>query len=102
MQVGDAGGSTKEVPFKAKVQLTLKVPQDNMQNSAVVFHVKKRWDFQFLWAQLVLRHAHISKRVQIESQQEMDIFFICSAKLLHANAREKSCDVKRERERDPI
>ncbi|XP_066355751.1 outer envelope pore protein 37, chloroplastic-like isoform X1 [Miscanthus floridulus] len=43
--VGDAGGSTKEVPFKAKVQLTLKVPQDNMQNSAVVFHVKKRWDF---------------------------------------------------------
>ena len=45
MQVGDAGGSTKEVPFKAKVRLTLKVPQDNMRNSTVVFHVKKRWDF---------------------------------------------------------
>ncbi|EES15850.1 hypothetical protein BDA96_08G083600 [Sorghum bicolor] len=43
--VGDAGGSTKEVPFKAKVRLTLKVPQDNMRNSTVVFHVKKRWDF---------------------------------------------------------
>lgn len=45
MQVGDAGGSTKEVPLKARVHLTLKVPQDNMQNSVVVFHVKKRWDF---------------------------------------------------------
>ncbi|OEL38758.1 Outer envelope pore protein 37, chloroplastic [Dichanthelium oligosanthes] len=43
--VGDAGGSTKEVPLKAKVHLTLKFPQDNIQNSAVVFHVKKRWDF---------------------------------------------------------
>jgi hypothetical protein len=27
-------------------------------------------------------------------------FVICSAKLLHANGREKSCDVKRERERE--
>ncbi|CAN6326141.1 unnamed protein product [Urochloa humidicola] len=43
--VGDAGGSTKEVPLKAKVHFTLKVPQDNVQNSIVVFHVKKRWDF---------------------------------------------------------
>ncbi|CAL4911113.1 unnamed protein product [Urochloa decumbens] len=43
--VGDAGGSTKEVPLKAKVHFTLKVPQDNVQNSVVVFHVKKRWDF---------------------------------------------------------
>uniref|UniRef100_J3NC92 Outer envelope pore protein 37, chloroplastic n=2 Tax=Oryza brachyantha TaxID=4533 RepID=J3NC92_ORYBR len=43
--VGDAGGKTKEVPLKAKVQLTLKVPQDNVKNSAVMFHVKKRWDF---------------------------------------------------------
>nr|CAB3459674.1 unnamed protein product [Digitaria exilis] len=43
--VGDAGGSTKEVPLKAKVRFTLKVPQDNVQNSVVVFHVKKRWDF---------------------------------------------------------
>jgi hypothetical protein len=45
MQVGDAGGSTKEAPLKAKIHLTLKVPQDNIQNSVVVFHVKKRWDF---------------------------------------------------------
>ncbi|KAF8658007.1 hypothetical protein HU200_059467 [Digitaria exilis] len=44
-KVGDAGGSTKEVPLKAKVRFTLKVPQDNVQNSVVVFHVKKRWDF---------------------------------------------------------
>ncbi|ONM32581.1 Outer envelope pore protein 37 chloroplastic [Zea mays] len=43
--VGDAGGSTKEAPLKAKIHLTLKVPQDNIQNSVVVFHVKKRWDF---------------------------------------------------------
>ncbi|TVU51429.1 hypothetical protein EJB05_02860, partial [Eragrostis curvula] len=43
--VGDASGSTKEVPFKAKVKLTLEVPQDNIQNSVVLFHVKKRWDF---------------------------------------------------------
>ncbi|KAK3136365.1 hypothetical protein QOZ80_5BG0432840 [Eleusine coracana subsp. coracana] len=43
--VGDASGSTKEVPFKAKVRFTLKVPQDNIQNSVVLFHVKKRWDF---------------------------------------------------------
>jgi hypothetical protein len=45
MQVGDAGGKTKEVPMKAKVQLTLKVPQDNVKNSAIMFNVKKRWDF---------------------------------------------------------
>ncbi|BAF29445.1 outer envelope pore protein 37, chloroplastic isoform X2 [Oryza sativa Japonica Group] len=43
--VGDAGGKTKEVPMKAKVQLTLKVPQDNVKNSAIMFNVKKRWDF---------------------------------------------------------
>uniref|UniRef100_A0A0E0MKT5 Outer envelope pore protein 37, chloroplastic n=1 Tax=Oryza punctata TaxID=4537 RepID=A0A0E0MKT5_ORYPU len=43
--IGDAGGKTKEVPMKAKVQLTLKVPQDNVRNSAVMFHLKKRWDF---------------------------------------------------------
>ncbi|CAN6335829.1 unnamed protein product [Urochloa humidicola] len=43
--VGDAAGSTKEVPLKAKVHFTLKIPQDNVQNSVVVFHVKKRWDF---------------------------------------------------------
>uniref|UniRef100_A0A0D9XXW9 Outer envelope pore protein 37, chloroplastic n=2 Tax=Leersia perrieri TaxID=77586 RepID=A0A0D9XXW9_9ORYZ len=42
--VGDAGGKTKEVPLKAKVQFTLKVPQDNVKNSVVMFHVKKRWD----------------------------------------------------------
>ncbi|XP_062202282.1 outer envelope pore protein 37, chloroplastic-like [Phragmites australis] len=43
--VGDASGSTKEVPLKAKVQFTLEVPQDNIQNAVVLFHVKKRWDF---------------------------------------------------------
>ncbi|CAN6353203.1 unnamed protein product [Urochloa humidicola] len=43
--VGDAGGSTKGVPLKAKVHFTLKVPQDNVQNYVVVFHVKRRWDF---------------------------------------------------------
>ncbi|CAN6353202.1 unnamed protein product [Urochloa humidicola] len=44
-KVGDAGGSTKGVPLKAKVHFTLKVPQDNVQNYVVVFHVKRRWDF---------------------------------------------------------
>ncbi|XP_010238602.1 outer envelope pore protein 37, chloroplastic isoform X1 [Brachypodium distachyon] len=43
--VGDAGGKTKETPLKSKIQLMLKVPQDNIQNSIVVFRVKKRWDF---------------------------------------------------------
>uniref|UniRef100_A0A0A9F6X9 Outer envelope pore protein 37, chloroplastic n=1 Tax=Arundo donax TaxID=35708 RepID=A0A0A9F6X9_ARUDO len=43
--VGDATGSTKDVPLKAKVRFTLKIPQDNIQNSVVLFHVKKRWDF---------------------------------------------------------
>ncbi|CAM0913263.1 unnamed protein product [Alopecurus aequalis] len=43
--IGDAGGKTKEAPLKSKIQLMLKVPQDNIQNSTVVFRVKKRWDF---------------------------------------------------------
>ncbi|XP_062203755.1 outer envelope pore protein 37, chloroplastic-like [Phragmites australis] len=43
--VGDGSCSTKEVPLKAKVRFTLKVPQGNLQNSVVLFHVKKRGDF---------------------------------------------------------
>ncbi|XP_044395970.1 outer envelope pore protein 37, chloroplastic isoform X1 [Triticum aestivum] len=43
--VGDAGGKTKEAPLKTKVQLMIKVPQNNIRNSTVVFRVKKRWDF---------------------------------------------------------
>ncbi|XP_048529253.1 outer envelope pore protein 37, chloroplastic-like isoform X5 [Triticum urartu] len=43
--VGDAGGKTKEAPLKTKVQLMIKVPQNNIHNSTVVFRVKKRWDF---------------------------------------------------------
>ncbi|XP_044387700.1 outer envelope pore protein 37, chloroplastic isoform X1 [Triticum aestivum] len=43
--VGDAGGKTKEAPLKTKVQLMIKVPQNNIQNSTLVFRVKKRWDF---------------------------------------------------------
>ncbi|XP_047046790.1 outer envelope pore protein 37, chloroplastic-like isoform X1 [Lolium rigidum] len=43
--IGDAGGKTKEAPLKSKIQLMLKVPQDNIHNSTVMFRVKKRWDF---------------------------------------------------------
>ncbi|KAK1628132.1 hypothetical protein QYE76_002447 [Lolium multiflorum] len=43
--IGDAGGKTKEAPLKSKIQLMLKVPQDNIHNSSVMFRVKKRWDF---------------------------------------------------------
>lgn len=43
--VGDASGKTKEAPLKTKVQLMVKVPQDNIRNPTVVLRVKKRWDF---------------------------------------------------------
>lgn len=42
--VGDEAGKAKTTPMKIKVQLMLQVPQDNINASALMFRVKKRWD----------------------------------------------------------
>ncbi|KAL0341398.1 UNVERIFIED_CONTAM: Outer envelope pore protein 37, chloroplastic [Sesamum radiatum] len=42
--VGDEGGKAKTAPMKMKVQLMLQIPQDDIKSSALMFHVKKRWD----------------------------------------------------------
>ncbi|KAG2615372.1 hypothetical protein PVAP13_3NG061300 [Panicum virgatum] len=82
--VGDAGGSTKEVPLKAKVHFTLKVPQDNVQNSVV----RKDGIFRFY----PCKHVLTDKR---ENQQGtgMHVNLFCPANLLHADAMNKLCDV---------
>ncbi|KAF6162344.1 hypothetical protein GIB67_008473 [Kingdonia uniflora] len=43
--VGDEDGKAKTAPMKMKVQFMLQVPQDDIKSSAVLFRVKKRWDF---------------------------------------------------------
>ncbi|XP_011085063.1 outer envelope pore protein 37, chloroplastic isoform X2 [Sesamum indicum] len=42
--VGDEKGKAKTAPMKMKVQLMLQIPQDDIKSSALMFHVKKRWD----------------------------------------------------------
>ncbi|KAJ0803361.1 putative outer envelope pore protein [Helianthus annuus] len=42
--VGDEDGKAKTAPMKTKVQLMLQVPKDDIQSSALMFRVKKRWD----------------------------------------------------------
>ncbi|KAL0452864.1 UNVERIFIED_CONTAM: Outer envelope pore protein 37, chloroplastic [Sesamum latifolium] len=42
--VGDEEGKAKTAPMKMKVQLMLQIPQDDIKSSALMFHVKKRWD----------------------------------------------------------
>ncbi|KAI3459874.1 hypothetical protein Pfo_016537 [Paulownia fortunei] len=42
--VGDEDGKAKTAPMKMKVQFMLQVPQDDIKSSALMFHVKKRWD----------------------------------------------------------
>ncbi|KAG6408445.1 hypothetical protein SASPL_131457 [Salvia splendens] len=38
-------GNAKTAPMKMKVQIMLQVPQDNIKSTALMFRVKKRWDF---------------------------------------------------------
>ncbi|KAG9141320.1 hypothetical protein Leryth_001789 [Lithospermum erythrorhizon] len=42
--VGNEAGKAKTAPMKMKVQFMLQVPQDDIQSSALMFRVKKRWD----------------------------------------------------------
>ncbi|PSS34847.1 Outer envelope pore protein like [Actinidia chinensis var. chinensis] len=42
--VGDESGKAKTAPMKTKIQFMLQVPQDDIKSSALMFHVKKRWD----------------------------------------------------------
>ncbi|XP_073126806.1 outer envelope pore protein 37, chloroplastic [Henckelia pumila] len=41
---GDQDGKAKSAPMKLKVQIMLQVPQDDINSSALMFCVKKRWD----------------------------------------------------------
>lgn len=43
--VGDEGGKAKTAPMQMKVQFMLQVPQDDIKSSALMFRIKKRWDF---------------------------------------------------------
>ncbi|XP_047976435.1 outer envelope pore protein 37, chloroplastic-like, partial [Salvia hispanica] len=43
--VGNEDGKAKTAPMKMKVQIMLQVPQDNIKSTALMFRVKKRWDF---------------------------------------------------------
>ncbi|XP_020680149.1 outer envelope pore protein 37, chloroplastic isoform X1 [Dendrobium catenatum] len=43
--VGPEDGKTKDAPRKLKAQMMLQVPQDGIKSSALMFRVKKRWDF---------------------------------------------------------
>ncbi|XP_057777893.1 outer envelope pore protein 37, chloroplastic-like [Salvia miltiorrhiza] len=43
--VGDEDGKAKTAPMKMKVQIMVQVPQDNIKSTALMFRVKKRWDF---------------------------------------------------------
>ncbi|KAK6130589.1 hypothetical protein DH2020_035681 [Rehmannia glutinosa] len=42
--LGNEDGKAKTAPMKMKVQIMLQVPQDDIKSSALLFHVKKRWD----------------------------------------------------------
>ncbi|KAK9137498.1 hypothetical protein Sjap_008092 [Stephania japonica] len=42
--LGDEDGKTTTAPMKMKVQFMLQVPQDDINSSALMFRVKKRWD----------------------------------------------------------
>ncbi|XP_078172334.1 chloroplast outer envelope protein 37 isoform X2 [Carex rostrata] len=44
--VGDERGGVKSIPLKMRFKLMLQVPQD-INKSVFLFHVKKRWDFDF-------------------------------------------------------
>ncbi|PKA66723.1 Outer envelope pore protein 37, chloroplastic [Apostasia shenzhenica] len=43
--VGPEDGKAKAAPMKLKAQIMLQVPQDDIRSSALMFRVKKRWDF---------------------------------------------------------
>ncbi|XP_043706979.1 outer envelope pore protein 37, chloroplastic [Telopea speciosissima] len=43
--VGDEEGKVTLAPMKMKVQFMLQVPQDDIGSSALMFRVKKRWEF---------------------------------------------------------
>ncbi|KAK9082575.1 hypothetical protein Scep_029046 [Stephania cephalantha] len=42
--LGDEDGKAKTAPMKMKVQFMLQVPHDDINSSALMFRVKKRWD----------------------------------------------------------